>query len=171
MPMIRLARPSDLASLADIERSAARRFLDTHMAWAAGDDTAPQAELAQALAAGLLWVAESEGLPAGFALTRPMDGDLYLAEMAVALPWQGRGLGRALLGAVCAQARAAGRYRSVVLTTDRELSWNRPFYLRQGFVEMPAADLTPGLQARLRHEAAIGFDPARRCAMTYSLAP
>ncbi|MGB3432445.1 GNAT family N-acetyltransferase [Achromobacter sp.] len=171
MPMIRLARPSDLASLADIERSAARRFLDTHMAWAAGDDTAPLAELAQALAAGLLWIAEGEGLPAGFALTRPMDGDLYLAEMAVALPWQGRGLGRALLCAVCAHARSAGCYRSVVLTTDRELSWNRPFYLRQGFAEVPAADLTPGLRARLRHEVAMGFDPARRCAMTYPLAP
>ena len=171
MPMIRLARPSDLASLADIERSAARRFLGTHMAWAAGDDTAPQDELAQSQAAGLLWIAECEGQPAGFALTRPMDGDLYLAEMAVALPWQGRGLGRALLAAVCRHARDAGRYRSVVLTTDRGLSWNGPFYQRQGFAELAAAELTLGLRERLRHEAAMGFDPACRCAMAYPLEP
>lgn len=171
MPMIRLARPSDLASLADIERSAARRFLGTHMAWAAGDDTAPHAELAQAQAAGLLWIAEGEGQAAGFALTRPMDGDLYLAEMAVALPWQGRGLGRALLAAVCAYARNAGCYRFVVLTTDRELSWNRPFYLRQGFVDVATGELSPGLRTRLSHEAAMGFDPARRCAMAYPLEP
>lgn len=171
MPMIRLARPSDLASLADIERSAARRFLGTHMAWAAGDDTAPQDELAQSQAAGLLWIAECEGQPAGFALTRPMDGDLYLAEMAVALPWQGRGLGRALLTAVCRHARDAGCYRSVALTTDRGLSWNGPCYQRQGFAELAEAELTPGLRARLLHEAAMGFDPARRCAMAHLLEP
>ncbi|AVG38244.1 GNAT family N-acetyltransferase [Achromobacter insolitus] len=172
MPMIRLARPSDLASLADIERSAAERFLDTHMAWAAGDGTVLAADLAQAQAAGLLWVAETaDGAAAGFALTRPMDGDLYLAEMAVALPWQGRGLGRALLRAVCAHARAAGCYRSVVLTTDRDLPWNKPFYQRQGFTEVPAAALSPGLRARLHFEHAAGFDAARRCAMMYPLEP
>ncbi|WP_447918743.1 GNAT family N-acetyltransferase [Achromobacter aegrifaciens] len=172
MPMIRLARPTDLASLADIERSAAQRFLDTHMAWAAGDDTVPQAELAQALAVGLLWIAEAgDGQPAGFALTRPMDGDLYLAEMAVALPWQGGGLGGALLLAVCVHARDAGCYRSVGLTTDRELPWNRPFYQRQGFAEVPAVNLSPGLRARLLHEETVGFDPVRRCAMAYPLEP
>jgi GNAT superfamily N-acetyltransferase len=100
-----------------------------------------------------------------------MDGDLYLAEMAVALPWQGRGLGRALLAAVCAHARNAGCYRFVVLTTDRELSWNRPFYLRQGFVDVATEELSPGLRTRLSHEAAMGFDPARRCAMAYPLEP
>ena len=169
--MIRLARPTDLPSLADIERSAAQRFQGTLMAWAAGDDTVPPAELAQAQAAGLLWVAEAgDGQPAGFALTRPMDGDLYLAEMAVAQRWQGRGQGRALLLAVCAHARDAGRYRSVVLTTDCELPWNKPFYQRQGFAEVPAAELTPGLRARLRLEEAAGFEPERRCAMAYPLA-
>jgi len=164
-PMIRLALPSDLASLADIERSAGKRFLGTPMAWAAADDPVPPMVLEQAQAAGLLWIAEAEdGLPAGFALTQPMDGDLYLAEMAVALPRQGRGLGQALLGAVRAHARAAG-YRSVVLTTDRELPWNAPFYRRHGFSELPADRIPALLAARLRQEEASGFDPARRCAM------
>ena len=163
--MIRLARPSDLAGLADIERSAGKRFLDTPMAWAAGDDPVPLAALEQAQAAGLLWIAEGEdGQPAGFALTRPMARDLYLAEMAVSLPQQGRGLGRALLLAVRGHARAAG-YRSVVLTTDRELPWNAPFYRRHGFSELPPSGLPAPLAARLRLEAEAGFDPARRCAM------
>ncbi|WZB66013.1 GNAT family N-acetyltransferase [Achromobacter xylosoxidans] len=48
-----------------------------------------------------MWVAPGDDdRPAGFALARPMDGDLYLAEMSVALPMQGRGLGRDLLRAV-----------------------------------------------------------------------
>ncbi|SSW72238.1 hypothetical protein AGI3411_05520 [Achromobacter agilis] len=169
-PMIRLARLSDLARLADIERSAGKRFLGTAMAWAAGDDPVPLAVLEQAQTAGLLWVAEAEdGQAAGFALTRSMEGDLYLAEMAVSLPQQGRGLGRALLLAVREHARAAG-YRSVVLTTDRELPWNAPFYLRHGFSELPPARLPAPLAARLRLEEAAGFDPARRCAMVCPVA-
>jgi hypothetical protein len=128
--MIRLARPTDLAGLADIERSAGRRFLGTAMAWAAGDDPVPLAVLEQAQAAGLLWIAEAAG-------------------------------GQA---AVCEHARAAG-YRSVVLTTDRELPWNAPFYRRHGFAELPPDRLPAPLAARLRLEAEAGFDPARRCAM------
>lgn len=168
--MIRHASPADLAFLPDIERSAAARFLGTSMAFAAAGDPLPATVLAQAMADGLLWVAQGDdGLPAGFALARPMDGDLFLAEMSVALPMQGRGLGRALLRAVIDQARAAGTYRGVALTTDRELPWNGPFYLRSGFAEVPSAQQGPQLRAQLRHEAAAGFDPARRCAMRLPL--
>lgn len=168
--MIRHARSADLALLPDIERSAAGRFLGTPMAWAAAGDPLSAAELARAAAAGLLWVAPGDdGRPAGFALALPMDEDLYLAEMSVALPMQGRGLGRDLLRAVVGDARAARIYRAVTLTTDRELPWNAPFYRRQGFTEVPVAQLAPALRARLRAEAEAGFDPARRCAMRLAL--
>lgn len=166
--MIRSARLSDLACLADIERSAAERFRGTALAWAADGDTLPSQELAAAQAAGLLWVAQPDGGVRGFALARPMGGDLFLAEMSVALPWQGHGLGRALLQAVLAHARAAGVYGSVVLTTDRELPWNAPFYRRQGFAEL-SAPFAPLLQARLQAESDAGFDAARRCAMACPL--
>lgn len=166
--MIRSARPSDLACLADIERSAAERFRGTALAWAADGEPLPASELAAAEAAGLLWVAQPDDQVRGFALARPMGGDLFLAEMSVALPWQGHGLGRALLQAVLAHARAAGVYGAVVLTTDRELPWNAPFYRRQGFTELPAP-LAPLLQARLQAESDAGFDAARRCAMAYPL--
>lgn len=168
--MIRHARSADLALLPDIERSAAGRFLGTAMAWAAAGDPLPLVELARAAAAGLLWVAPGDDeQPAGFALARPMDDDLYLVEMSVALPMQGRGLGRDLLRAVIEHARAARVYRGVTLTTDRELSWNGPFYQRHGFAEVPVALLSPALRARLRAEADAGFDPARRCAMRLAL--
>ena len=95
--MIRSARPSDLACLADIERSAAERFRDTALAWAADGEPLPASELAAAEAAGLLWVAQPDDQVRGFALARPMGGDLFLAEMSVALPWQGHGLGLSLI--------------------------------------------------------------------------
>ena len=72
--------------------------------------------------------------------------------------------------AVLAHAGAAGRYGAVVLTTDRELPWNAPFYRRLGFREM-ALPYSPGLERRMLAEADAGFDPRRRCAMTYPLQP
>ncbi|QYJ23209.1 GNAT family N-acetyltransferase [Achromobacter sp. ES-001] len=167
--MIRLAHSCDLTRLADIERSAAQRFLGTDMAWAVDGDTLPLDTLRQALAAGLLWVAVDGERLCGFALAMPLDGDLYLAEMSVAMPEQGRGLGRALMRAVLDHARQADRYRAVVLTTDLHLPWNAPFYRRLGF-DVVAPSYSSGLQARLQAEAAAGFDSARRCAMAYPLA-
>ena len=112
------------------------------MRWAVEGDTLPADVLRQAQAAGLLWVAEADGQPGGFALAEPMDGSLFLLEMSVALPQQGRGLGSALLAAVIAHARDCG-YASLLLTTDRELSWNGPYYRRRGFSE-----LGPGAMVR-----------------------
>ena len=77
------------------------------MRWAVEGDTLPADVLRQAQAAGLLWVAEADGQPGGFALAEPMDGSLFLLEMSVALQ-QGRGLGSALLAAVIAHARDCG---------------------------------------------------------------
>ncbi|CUJ03949.1 GNAT family N-acetyltransferase [Achromobacter kerstersii] len=166
--MIRPAQVSDLARLADIERSAAQRFRGTPMAWAADGEPLPLGELVAAQAAGLLWVALRDGQVCGFALARPMDGDLFLVEMSVALPAQGQGLGRGLMQAVLAHAHAAGRYGAVVLTTDRELPWNAPFYQRLGFVEL-APPYSAAVHARLQSEADAGFDAARRCALAYPL--
>lgn len=166
--MIRPAQVSDLALLADIERSAAQRFRGTPMGWAADGEPLPLDALAAAQADGLLWVALRDGQACGFALAKPMDGDLFLVEMSVALPAQGQGLGRALMQAVLAHARTAGRYGAVVLTTDRELPWNAPFYQRLGFVEL-TPPYSAGVHARLQAEADAGSDAARRCAMAYPL--
>ena len=166
---VRPALLADIPSLAAIERSAAARFAGTPMRWAVEGDTLPADVLRQAQAAGLLWVAEADGQPGGFALAEPMDGALFLLEMSVALPQQGRGLGSALLAAVIAHARDCG-YASLLLTTDRELSWNGPYYRRRGFSELePGAMVRPA--ARLDEEAAAGFDPARRVAMAHDLRP
>ena len=71
---------------------------------------------------------------------------------------------------MAAHARAAG-YGSVLLTTDRELPWNGPFYRRHGFSELAPDRLPAPLLARLRLEAEAGFDPLRRCAMACPVEP
>ena len=167
--MIRPAHFRDLACLADIERSAAQRFRGTAMDWAADGDPLSLDVLQQARLAGLLWVAEREGQVCGFALATPVERDLFLTEVSVALPAQGQGCGRALMQAVLDHARNAARYEAVLLTTDRQLPWNAPFYRRLGFHDV-APPYSAALQARLLAEVQAGFDPERRCVMAYSLA-
>ncbi len=49
------------------------------------------------------------------------------------------------------------------------MPWNAPYYRRLGFRELPRDDWTPGLVARVAHEADHGLDPARRVVMIREL--
>ena len=88
----------------------------------------------------------------------------HLEEIDV-LPEHGRrGLGSRLVMAVCDWAESAG-YRSVTLTTFRDVPWNMPFYARLGFEVIPPEALSPALQSVVRDETRRGLDPTRRVAM------
>ncbi len=134
-PRIRLATPADAARLPRIERSAGRAFLGTAQAAVAAGPVSPARWYGPFIARGLVWVAELAGPPAGFAAAEPFDDALHLWELAVRRPDQGRGLGRALVAAVTAEARGR-RLPAVTLTTFRHIPWNGPFYARLGFVEL-----------------------------------
>jgi GNAT superfamily N-acetyltransferase len=163
--VVRLATAADLARIAEIELSAATRFIGTHVEFLIGEESFDEAELAAARAAGNLFVAADDGGAAiGFAFTSELDGYLYIHELDVRRERQGQGHGRALLDAVAAEARRRG-LAGVSLTTDRTVPWNHPFYTRYGFAELAADAVPPGLQAHLDAEIAKGLDPARRCAM------
>src|ERR1700730_11509868 len=91
--------------------------------------------------------------PAGFASVAIVDGAAHLWQLAV-LPEAGRrGLGTALVAAVCDWARSGG-FHAGTFTTYRDGTWNAPFYERLGF--RPLTDLTPGLAVIREHERAIG---------------
>ena len=75
-----------------------------------------------------------------------------------------RGVGRALIDAVCSCARSEGR-TTVTLTTFRALEWNAPFYLRLGFVLIPRASLSPTLEAIVQAEDRRGLPSAQRVVM------
>jgi GNAT superfamily N-acetyltransferase len=159
---VRPADAADLPKLAAVERSAARRFAGTHMAFAVDAPTSAPERLRAALARGHLWVAADGERVAGFLMAAPQGGDLFVEEVSVALEEQGRGIGTRLLQAAAETARRAG-LAGLTLTTDRTLPWNAPFYARRGFVLLER----PGwaLQERLDAEAAHGLDPDRRCAL------
>lgn len=81
---------------------------------------------------------------------------------------QGHGLGRRLLGAACAAARAQG-VRGVTLTTFLAVPWNAPFYARAGFCIIPPKALNTRLASLLEQEAQAGFAPGTRGAMRLDL--
>ena len=111
---------------------------------------------------------DAAGMPVGYAVARPLGVHLHLRELAVD-PLHGRkGLGGALVGAVLAAARKAGK-AGVSLSTFRAVAFNRPFYERLGFAELSPSDAPPALAAAFRDEVPAGIDPAERLLMVHAL--
>lgn len=166
--MIRLACPSDLAEVRLVELSAATVFAGTHMDFAANDAPNTAADLLAAIARQLMWVACVGGEIAGFVFAEPCAAGLYVRELSVAAPHQKRGLGAALMATLIDAARARDD-RLLLLTTDRSLPWNAPFYGRLGFSIVEGDAIPAEAQRRLERQYAEGFDPVHRCAMVLSL--
>ncbi|MFL1430321.1 MULTISPECIES: GNAT family N-acetyltransferase [unclassified Nocardiopsis] len=103
-------------------------------------------------------VAVDGGAVLGLAATLPLDGGVHLEQVAVHPDHGRRGVGSALLEAVCAGAAAAGSPR-VTLTTFRDLPWNGPWYAARGFAVLPPDAWGPGLRALWEQEEPIRVRP------------
>ncbi len=91
-------------------------------------------------AGGQILMAEAEGDVIGTcALLRADTTTMELAKMAVAEPWQGHGVGRALGEAIVAAARASGA-RRVTLETNRKLGPALALYRKLGFRQIEIED-------------------------------
>jgi GNAT superfamily N-acetyltransferase len=133
-------------------------------------DSHSVAFFAAALREGRLWVARSVAQRdvAGFAVVVRLERSVHLEEVDVHPAHQRRGLGRALVLHVAAEAWREGA-AALTLTTFRHLPWNAPFYRGLGFRELSAAQLDPDLERILRAEAEEGLDPEKRVAMKLDL--
>ena len=162
------ARPDEVDGLPELELEAARRFEGLIPAELLSDATTHE-EFRSAQASGLLWVARlPDGSVAGFALVELLGRRPHLEEIDVLPAWGRRGIGRALVEAVCTWARRAG-HRSLTLTTYRDIPWNAPFYEELGFRTLGPDELPPELAESLRQEATRGFDAGRRVVMRRDL--
>lgn len=113
-------------------------------------------------------VAEVAGRVEGLAATVTLDGATHLEQLAVH-PDQGRrGVGGALLEAVCAQALERGHER-VTLTTFRDLPWNGPWYERRGFRVLARREWGSGLIRQWGVEEEAGIMVLARVAMVRHL--
>jgi len=140
--LIERAEPGQVEALCAIERTAVQLFRG-HPAWVSyAALSIPPAQLLQAIARGLVWVARhGAGDPVGFVwLDDELEaGAIGIAEIDVLPEYGRRGMGAALLEHACAWARAAG-YRRMDLGTLADVAWNAPFYARHGFVAVDKAD-------------------------------
>jgi GNAT superfamily N-acetyltransferase len=163
--VIEPATPEDVAALPAVERDASTLFAEWPEPLALPGEPSDLDELAEAQRAGRLWVARAaSGDVAGFAQADLVAGEPHLEELDVARAYSRLGIGRRLLDAVKAWARAQG-HRSLTLTTFRDLPWNAPFYARCGFRVLAAEDLSPALRAVVDDETARGLDPKQRVVM------
>ena len=161
---VRLATEADIPALPRIERSAGEAFRGTDQAWIADDIVAEADAYPPLIAAGGVWVAEDEGVVAGFISTERLDDAFHILELAVGHGQQRKGIGAALMRVALDHARAAN-YRTATLTTFRAIPWNAPFYARLGFELLDAPPAV--LAAILTDEAARGLTD--RCAMRLTL--
>ncbi|MDH3687423.1 MAG: GNAT family N-acetyltransferase [Myxococcales bacterium] len=167
--LIRPSRTSDLAQLGAIERAAAHLFAGMSFAEAGVlEDVTELEDFEEAHADENLWVASTPGgTPVGFAFVEEIGGCAHLDELDVHPDHGRRGVGAALVRAVCTAARERG-FPGVTLTTFRDVAWNAPFYEKLGFRALAAEELSPELAALVRSEALRGLAPERRVVMRWT---
>ena len=164
--VVRIAQPDDIPLLPEIERAAGALFKTHSAELGLTDEISTHVNSVETLEAarqaGRLWVAAtSTGEIVGFALMLEIGGYAHLEELDVLPAHARRGLGSALLTAVCSWAKEAG-YPAVTLRTFRDIPWNAPFYERRGFkviescrlsaahVQLEAVERQRGLRTDLR---------------------
>lgn len=95
-------------------------------------------------AKGALLLAERDGTLVGCVFVQPKGDALYIGKLAVRPDLQGSGIGKALVAAARAEARALG-LRALELQTRIELTQNHAAFARMGFVKI-AETAHPGYQ-------------------------
>jgi GNAT superfamily N-acetyltransferase len=162
--IIAAARERDLGLLAAIELAAAKLLIG-HAPESVLKETTSRDDLETARRDGHLWVALAGDAPVGFAHVKVIEPDAAHLQEVDVLPAHGRrGVGTRLVMQVCEWAGAAG-YKSVSLTTFRDVPWNMPFYERLGFRVVPDFNIGPALCRVLNDEFERGLDSSRRVAM------
>jgi GNAT superfamily N-acetyltransferase len=142
-----------------IDRAAGQMFADIGMPEIADHHWWPLPVLADRQDAGRLWVAAGQAdEPVAFVMADLVDGCLQVEQVSVHPGSARRGVGRRLLDHAASLAATDG-LPALTLTTFAHVPWNAPYYARCGYRVLDDAELTPGLQAIRRREAAHGGRP------------
>jgi GNAT superfamily N-acetyltransferase len=166
---LRRARPDELTRLPELEHLAAQQFLQSAHPFIAQADAQTPEQLREYQRQGGAWVAVTQkGEVAAFLLCKEVDGTAYLAEIDVHPAHARQGLGRALFEVSRQWAREEG-YRTLLLTTFRDVPWNAPLYERWGFRVMRDEEVGPGLRAIRENETRAGLPAASRVCMVLAL--
>jgi GNAT superfamily N-acetyltransferase len=128
--IIRTARESDVAVLAELARAAYSGYIER-----IGREPAPMtADYASLVQAGLVWVAVRDDVVVGLLVLEVRPDHLLLDNIAVSHTARGLGIGRQLLGFAdeCARRRGLSEIR---LYTNEAMTENLDYYPRHGYTE------------------------------------
>ncbi len=128
---IRQATEADIPAISECARAAYRKYIGR-----IGREPAPMvADFASLVAQKRVFAAFTDnGDLQGFIVFYAKPGRMHLENVAVSTAWQGRGIGKALIGFCEASARAAG-LAIVELYTNEKMTENLVLYPRLGYVE------------------------------------
>lgn len=162
---IQIAAKEHISAFAEIERAAAGLFDEIDLpAHRRNETLSAQAHLTAQRQGLLLAALKDSQKPVGFAVTQRMGPFLHLRELDVHPDYQRQGIGTALLKKVIILAQDHGCH-ALTLTTNKFVSWNAPWYKRQGFRILRDDEIPDHLSHILNQERAKGLNPSRRVAM------
>ena len=166
---IELAKENDLEYLPDVERSAARKFIE-YLKLNEGNfsKTLDQNILKQSLSNKSLWVARNNADIIGFLASRTFDKFIHIDELSVSFEFQGMGIGRKFLDVLNEKAADDG-IQELTLTTDKLIPWNFPYYERLEFSEVDMQECPHFLKEVLTRDNNANPVPENRVAMTKKL--
>jgi 4-diphosphocytidyl-2-C-methyl-D-erythritol kinase len=165
---IRAARHDELDDIDRITVDADQRFTAAGHPELADGETMPRTVAERAVAEGRILVAELDGTPVGWVYLGRIGDEPCIGHLAVAQRHGLRGIGSALVRAAIALSRARGA-GSIVLSTQRDVAFNEPFFARHGFVAIAPRDWSPAQHAVAAAQASAGLDVATRAFMRRAL--
>ena len=163
---VRPARPAEAALLPPIQRSSNQAFRGT---FAADEARSTAEDYLPLIEAGTLWVAvDGADRPVAFLAAGAYADGGVIHQISTLRDHQQRGHGAALMAQAIAWARREVHPR-LMLTTNRDIAWNEPWYRRFGFSEPSEAERTQSLSHMLSHEADQDHDQGRRVGLVLTL--
>ena len=156
---IRLARPTEILTMREIEDKASERFLGLGLIEDESSDSSfPLEDLARLVAEESVWVVVSskDDVPVGMIIASERDGIGYVEELDVLTDHGRQGLGSRLLEHACAWANKKG-FSAIALSTFSVVPWNAPFYRKHGFTDLAFENWTPGMQSIRLKEGELGL--------------
>lgn len=163
--MIRPPRPHEIKLLPQIENAADLRYRRVGLDLVVRMPCHSVAVLERGRRNQLLWIAAGPtGRPVGFALMQIQGNIAMLDQLSVLDRRQRSGIGSALIQRCRDESRARGR-ALLYLTTYRDVAWNKPFYERRGFRELPRGSFNRALRVEFSIGVIHGHPVWRRAVM------
>jgi GNAT superfamily N-acetyltransferase len=166
---LRVARPSEVGRLREIEDEASERFKGIDIFDESLSSSFSLDEMYRLAKLNQVWVVcDSNDDPVGMIVVSIRGKNAYVEELDVLLEHGRRGLGTRLIQCVCDWARERG-CTAVDLSTFRDVPWNGPFYRKNGFRDLARDEWTDDMPMIRAIETSQGLVPETRVFMRRDL--